>query len=426
MNQSIQNRPVFSCLLFTIVFCVCGVANGQAVQSKPATASGNWTQWGGDNGRNFTVPDVELSASPVVEETWSRELGGGYSGVLADDQRLFTMYREGDNEVTICMDAKTGKTIWQKQFDATLPKKTDSSFGKGPNSTPLLADGRLVTIGFLGDMRCVDAATGDVIWQTSLWKDHKATELGFGFSASPLLYKGNLIVPVGGKGQTIKAFSLKDGSVSWSALDYDNSYCTPLLIDVDGLPQLVISLTESVIGVSPDDGSELWSFPLKNQWDTHAFVPVWDAERSTLFVSSFRQSHALKLKNENGNMSCESKWSIEKTGIGFTNAVQIGDVVYGTSGGTRSPLMTAFSLTEGKVLWKERGFGISNFLAVGDRLVLLDEKGNLAVAQPNETELNVISQNSVLQSEKGWTYPTMIGNTIYVRNQKTIAALTIK
>lgn len=397
------------------------VGLGATVQAQQA-----WTQWGGDNNRSFQVPETSLGEKPALERVWTRDLGGGYSGMLFEADRLYTHYREGDDEVVVCLDSETGETIWETRYAAPIPEEADTSFGKGPNATPLLTGDRLVTVGFLGDMHCLDKQTGKILWKTSLWKEHAATPLGFGFSASPIEYAGNLILPVGGKGQTLKAFRIDDGTVAWSSLDYDNSYGTLLLTNVDGIDQLVLSLTENVIGIDPSSGAEMWSFPMKNQWDTHAFVPVWDASNQTLFVSSFRQSHGLKLNRVDDKIGYEKLWSIDKTGIGFTNAVQIGDVVYGTTGGTSSPIMTAFDLKQGEVLWKERGFGISNFLAVGDRLLLLDEKGNLAIADPDDEGLNVTFEERVLESEKGWTFPTLVGNRLFVRNQKQAAAWILK
>jgi outer membrane protein assembly factor BamB len=413
----LRHIPVISLLAtFTLVAGWTTISRGQQA----------WTQWGGDNGRNFSVVDTELPAEPKPELLWRRDLGGGYSGILCQAGRLYTMFRDGNDEIVTCLDADSGETVWEYRYNATIPEAADTNFGEGPNSTPIIIGNRIVTVGFIGDMHCLDLQSGEVVWRTSLWKDHDATPLGFGFSASPLHYRGKIILPIGGAGQTIKAFRVQDGTVAWSALDYPNSYGTPLLITVDGLDHLIVSLTESVIGVDPEDGSECWSFPLKNQWDTHAFVPVWDERNQLLFVSSFQQSHGLSLTRQEDRVGYDVAWSIAKTGIGFTNAVRVKDVIYGTTGGTRSPLITAFDLNQGKVLWKERGFGISNMLSVDGRLLFLDEKGTLVIAEPDAGSLNVVVEQKVLDSDKGWTFPTLVGQTLYVRNQKQVAAWRLK
>ncbi len=395
------------------------------------SADETWTQWGGDQ-RDFSIDNVKISAQPVLTEKWRRDLGNGYSAILCDGNRLYTMYRRDDNEYIICMDCSDGKTVWEKYYPAPLSKDADPSFGKGPNATPLLIGDRLICVGFNSDVHCLNKANGEIIWKTNLIKDYQGTSVDLGYSASPIHYGDNVILPVGGKGKAIMAFAVTDGSVSWSALDYQNSYGTPLLFTDNGVDQFVLASTDDVISVDPANGTKLWSFPLKNQWNTHAFVPVWDAKNKILFVSSFRQSHGLNVvanestAGDGEEVSFEKKWSDNRSGIGFSNAVLVGDIICGSTGGTGSPLVTAFDSVGGSVLWKERGFAKCNFLAVNEHLVLLDAKGVLAVAKPDSRGLNVIKRQKVLSAEKVWTVPTLVDNTLYMRDQKEILAMEVK
>ena len=219
---------------------------------------------------------------------------------------------------------------------------------------------------------------------------------------------------------------VKDGSIAWSNQDFKNSYSTPLLVEMDGFDQMIFVMTDQVVSISPKDGKLFWTFDLKNQWSTHAFVPLWDKKTKTLFISSFRQSHALKLEKKGDKVGYEKIWSIPTSGVGFTNAVIVDGVVIGSTGGSRSPLVTAIDLSNGKILWKQRGFGVCNYLAVGNRLMMLDEKGNLAVAEPSRSSLEIVQKQKVLGAGKVWTVPTLVGREIFVRDQKEIAGFEIK
>ena len=201
----------------------------------------------------------------------------------------------------------------------------------------------------------------------------------------------------------------------------DHVFC-----EVDGVDQLVFVMTDEVIAIDPRNGLLFWSFPLENQWSLHVFAPVWDAASQTLFVSSFRQSHALRMQRDEDQVAFEKQWSIDRTGIGFTNAVVTDGIVYGSTGGSRSAVVTAIDLSEGERLWRERGFAVSNYLAVGDRLVLLDENGVLGIAHPNRSALNVVTKQQILNAPKAWTVPTMVGERLYVRDQKEIVACALK
>ena len=112
------------------------------------TTHAQWTQYGGP-GQDFSVEDsgiAERWPDGGPRMIWSRKLGDGYSAILAEADRLYTMYRSGKNEVVISLDAKTGKTLWEYQYESTPLKGIDANYGKGPNATPLLADGRAVRI----------------------------------------------------------------------------------------------------------------------------------------------------------------------------------------------------------------------------------------------------------------------------------------
>ena len=93
--------------------------------------AGDWTQWGGP------AQDFQSVASGLAAEwpesgpkqLWSRELGAGYSGILIEDGRLYTMYRVDDQEAVIALDAKTGRTIWERRYDSSPKEGHATSFG---------------------------------------------------------------------------------------------------------------------------------------------------------------------------------------------------------------------------------------------------------------------------------------------------------
>ena len=98
-----------------------------------ADAGGSWTQWGGPN-RDFVADSTGLAeqwpeAGP--RELWSRDLGEGYSAILAEDDRLYTMYRADDQEVVICMNASDGKTIWSSPTTPFRPMGTSLGSVRG-------------------------------------------------------------------------------------------------------------------------------------------------------------------------------------------------------------------------------------------------------------------------------------------------------
>ncbi len=105
--------------------------------------------------------------------------------------------------------------------------------------------------------------------------------------------------------------------------------------------------------------------------------------------------------------------------------MRIGDTIYGSSGSQRASFVTAVNVKTGQVLWKERGFGVANYLRVGDRLLLLDDSGQVALAAPTEKALNVLGKIDVLE-KRAWTAPTLIGKRLYLRDHKHILAMQLQ
>src|SRR5262244_507420 len=209
----------------------------------------DWLQWGGP-GRNFISDSKGLADSWPAggpRRLWSRALGEGHSSILAEKGRLYTMYRKGEQEVIVALEADSGKTIWEYSYDAPT-KAMDFSEGFGPHSTPLISGDVLYAVGALGSFHALDKRTGKALWSHELWRQMGGRKLDRGYACSPIEFKDTVILQVGGPGQAVVAFNKKDGSIAWKKQDFTVSFSSPLLIDVEGHPQLVIFAAEQIIG----------------------------------------------------------------------------------------------------------------------------------------------------------------------------------
>ena len=126
---------------------------------------GQWPQWGGPN-RDFKSDAKGLAAKwpdDGPKRVWSRPLGDGLSSIAMDDGKLFTMYREGEEEIVIAIDAASGKTIWQNKYPAKVADSMDTRFGVGPRSTPTVAGDHVYTLGVAGRLRCGGKKDGKTV-----------------------------------------------------------------------------------------------------------------------------------------------------------------------------------------------------------------------------------------------------------------------
>lgn len=83
--------------------------------AEPAAPRQDWPQWGGP-GRDFQAEGrgVEAWGPDGPRRLWQRELSEGFSGEAVVEGRLFTLLRQGENEVVVALDAQTGETLWQQ------------------------------------------------------------------------------------------------------------------------------------------------------------------------------------------------------------------------------------------------------------------------------------------------------------------------
>jgi outer membrane protein assembly factor BamB len=403
------------------------LAVGTASGTEPKA---DWTQWGGPN-RNFTVPDAGLAetwpaAGPA--KLWVRALGEGYAGISEHDGRLFTMYRrDKDHESVIALDTANGKTVWEYQYDAPGYGGMDLSPGPGPHVQPQLVDGRVFSIGITGRMFCLDEKTGKVIWSHDLQADFGAEKMGRGYGNNLMPYKDTVLLSIGGEGHSIIALAQKDGKLIWKTPDdLKNSYSSPILIHVGEQDQAVFFMSDEVVGIDPSSGKLLWKKQHTTQYGLNISTPVWGGD-SLLFISSAYTggSRVMQIYRQGNATAVKELWFSNKMRIHITDAIRKGMFVMGSSGDFGPSFLTAVDVNTGTEYWRDRSFAKANMILAGEKLILLDEDGKLALAKPNRTGLNVISKAEVLHNN-AWTAPTLVGTKLYIRDRTKIMALDLK
>jgi outer membrane protein assembly factor BamB len=408
-------------------------------QAPPADA---WLQWGGPN-RNFMVgakglADAWPESGPRA--IWSRPLGPGHSGILADAGRLYTMYRVGNGrarqgpweaaESVIALDAATGRTIWEYKYASKIE---DFNYGPGPHSTPLIVGDRLFTIGTNKQLFAFDKRTGKVIWSHDLVAEFNSPTLLIrpvvkaGYGCSPIAWRATIICSVGGPGQSVMAFRQDDGRVVWKSGDFHTSESAPVLISVAGEEQLIVFGGGTINGLNPFNGAILWSHPHDPGNDLNMNTPLWGGSDDILLVSSAYKSgtRALRLKREGGVTEPEELWFNNRVRFMFLSMVRLGDHVYGTSGDLGPSFLTAIDIRTGEMAWQHRGISRASVVYADGKAILLEEDGDLTLAKLAPEGVTVLSQQPKLFDTMSWTAPTLVGTTLYARDREKIVALDL-
>jgi len=415
-----------------------------------APATGQWAQWGGPN-RNFMVEAKGLADAWPDEgprQLWKRELGEGFSPIAVDDGVLYTMYRktpDGENEYTIALNAETGETLWEHEQLSPIAHGM-SQYGPGPHASPLISGDRLFTVGTNAAVHCFDKKSGKVLWRHDMLEEFGAPVFYFGYSTSPIAYKNLVVMSMdrwredGGpwatprddprlakaqNGQALIAFDQNTGEVAWRSHDYPTDYTSPILVNFGGQDQLVALMRREMIGVNPATGELLWRQEINPVPDENIPTPLWTGD-GLLFCSAGYNSgsRVIKLNLKDGKTVPEQLWYNRKMRILQSNAIRIGDYVYGTSGGFGAILMVCLDVNTGKRAWAQRGVGRSMCVYADGKLIMLDEDGQLMLATVSPEGMNIRSRHQILD-RISWTAPTLAGTTLYARDRKHVMALDL-
>ncbi|MCB9850367.1 MAG: PQQ-like beta-propeller repeat protein [Phycisphaerales bacterium] len=404
-----------------------------AIRPNPSGVASCWPQWGGAHG-DFKADTTGLAdkwPDGGPKTLWRRDLGDGYSSIIDDGDRLYTMYRPTDPEKNkseehiVALDAKTGETVWDISYDAPYDEGMDAQFGHGPHSTPVIVGDRLFAVGSMVNLHCVDKNTGKVIWERNLHKDYEASTMQYGYGASPLAYKDLIILPVGGKGQAVVAFKQSDGSEAWKNQDFGPTHASVGVAKAGDKEELILFSSAEVAGLNPENGDLYWRVEQPTQWGANISTPVL-GDDGILFISSAygMGSRGVQLSVEDGKPAANELWYNNKMRVHHGNAVRVGGFVYGASGDFGPVFYAAVDVKTGELAWRSRDIGKSTTIAADGKLIILNEDGKLFLAKASPAELDILS-SAELGDGRTWTAPTLVGKTLFVRDRKQIMALDL-
>jgi outer membrane protein assembly factor BamB len=397
-------------------------------------AAADWTQWGGPQ-RNFMSTSRGLASSWPADgpkRIWTRSLGEGHSAILVEANRLYTMYRplgvmsmlrRSQEEVIICADAASGKTIWEHRYPAATAG-LDLEYGAGPHSTPLIVGNRLFAAGSRRELFALDKQSGKVLWSHELMKEFGAPMPGRGFSASPIAYRETVILPSGGP-SGVMAFDQATGKVVWKSPAFEESPASPILINLEGEDQLVIFGGAEIVGMNPASGAILWRHPHKTDWGLNISTPVWGKD-NVLFLSSAYSAgtRSLQLSKTGPKTNVKELFFTNRMRVHIGTVIRIGDYAYGASGDFGPAFITAINVKNGQEAWRDRSFARSTFVYADDKLIILDEDGTLGLATISPQGIKVLTRADVL-TKTSWTVPTLVGTRLYLRDRKDMLALEL-
>jgi outer membrane protein assembly factor BamB len=388
-----------------------------------------WLQWGGPT-RDFHYPSSDIVAwkGNGPRRLWDRQLGDGYSSILMDGKRLYFVHKRAASTVFSALEPATGKTIWEQAFEEAPNeaerKEMDPVHGNAPSSTPVLVGERLFGVTFMGRLVALHRDTGSILWTEQLWRQHGGTIVGYGYTNSPLPFKDNIIVPVGGKGAALMSFRQDSGKVVWSGETSDNAMSSPVLMTLAGKPQVVTVMLKEVLSVDPDNGKCLWRWPHANNTETNVSDAAAAGPDLVLISSAYDSgTRAIRVKaSAGGGFTAAEEWFNKRIRVHQGNILVRGEHAYASSGDFGPAPLTAFRVQTGEIAWQDRSLAKAVFVDLGKEVVAVSEDGDLSLIDLSPAGLKILAKSSQLTSP-AWTPPTIVGSMIFLRDRKSIVAL---
>ena len=385
-----------------------------------SSAHADWPQWLGPNRTGISSETGLLTTwakdGPAV--VWEKELGEGFSGISVADGRVYTMFSAGEAEFVICLNEKTGREIWRFK---TGDKFHEHQGGNGPRSQPTVDGDRVFVLSAEGWLYALNAKDGKKLWLVDLYDGLGSRVPKFGFSTSPLVEGDLLLLEIGTRQGTFIALDKTNGNLKWASQRDIVSYSSPIAVDIAGIRQVVFVSGEAAVGLSPTDGTLYWRFPWSTSYDLNIATPIL-VPPDHIFISSGYDHGAalLQIEPQGDGLSVKKVWESRGMKNHFGTSLLIGDYIYGFD----NAILKCIEAKTGKEQWRHRGYGKGTLIYADGQLIVLSDKGKLALADASSTEFREKTSAQVL-SGKCWTPPTLANGKIFVRDMHRIVCLDV-
>ncbi len=279
----------------------------------------------------------------------------GHASPIVYDGKVFVFTRKDEQEAVYCVNAAEGKILWQKSYPAPYEMNFAAiAHGKGPKATPVINNSKLFTFGISGIVSCFDAVNGELKWRKEFSKKFAKTSPAFGVSFSPLVEENMLIVHVGGSNKgALMALDVATGETKWSWEGDGPGHASPIVVEVEGVKQVITQTQNYCVGVALTDGKLLWQMPFTTDYDQNIVTPL--VYKDTIIFSGLDKGTSAFRVSKSGNAwRAEQVWHNTEMSMYMSSPVLVDDLLYGLSDKRRGQYF-CLEATTGKTLWTSEG-----------------------------------------------------------------------
>ena len=354
---------------------------------------------------------------------WKQPVGGGYAQMAISGNLAITIEQRGLDEAVTCYDARTGAERWVYTYPTRF---SEAMGGDGPRATPTIEDGNVFALGAGGQLACLRADSGSLVWKTNILKDGVLGNASWGMSGSPLILRDLVIVspggPTGAIGKALVAYRRDTGEVAWGVGSAPAGYASPTVAQIEGVEQILVLDGEGVSGYRSDGSAELWRYPWATQQGINCSQPIVLGPNRILITAGYTMGSALLEVTK----SVDDAWQVrpvwEQTTLRgkFSTPVAHGDHIYGLDEG----ILVCIDAATGRRKWKRGRYGHGQVLLVGDVLFIQAEDGDLAVVAADSQQYRELGRIAALEG-RTWNTPALAAGRAFIRSHREMACFEL-
>ncbi|HKP82343.1 MAG TPA: PQQ-binding-like beta-propeller repeat protein [Pyrinomonadaceae bacterium] len=393
---------------------------GQSPDTATTTARNYWTNFRGPK-RDGKYEEAGVATNwpanglPVL---WKQPVGVGHASFVVADGKAYTIEQRRSDEVVAAYDINNGRELWTQKWGAEYSDST----GDGPRATPTWDQGRIYALGATGELRCLDASNGNVIWGKNILTENQANNLQWAQSASPLIVDDKVVVLPGGKGgKSVVAYNKMTGAPVWKVLDDIQAYVSPMLVELAGRRQIIVVSSIRVVGLAPENGKLLWSHPWETDMGINVSQPIV-VDKNRFFISSgYGKGAALvEVKGAGDSFTASTVWENKNMKNKFNSSVLQNGYVYGLDEG----ILVCLDVNTGERKWKDGRYGYGQIILAGNHLIVTSDQGDVALVKASPAGYTEVARFPALKGQT-WNYPAIASGRLLVRNSNEMAAYDI-
>jgi outer membrane protein assembly factor BamB len=378
-------------------------------------AADDWPFFRGPHANGVSTESAWTShwpdAGPRI--AWCADAGVGVSSVVVAKNHVVTMgsRRQPDEEIVWCFDPRNGDVLWHFSYFAKFDAR---QFEGGPAATPTIDDGRVYTLGYLGDLHCLNLADGRVVWRKHLVRDLRGRYSSWKYAGSPLVTEKLIILDAGANGNSTVALDKATGRKVWNAGNDLAGYSTPIPFRHSGRHCVLVFKARALLAHDLASGEELWRIDWRTTYDCNASCPTVVGDK--LFLSTgYGGRRARGALYRLGRGEPIHIWLNQDLETRMNSAVVYNGHVYCISERATGQLVCC-NLRDGSVVWSEPSFAKFGTLMLADgKLIILDEKGELVIAEATGAGYHELARAKVLDG-RSWVMPVLANGRIYAKN----------